>query len=104
LCGKARHGCPSTPLRAGRGAVAGGRFFGRPPRADSLRITGWRGGESADDSVLLICPNDHAAIHRCDAPLDYADLAFVFERERAAGGAAPGRGSGVGTAATPKAG
>ncbi len=41
-----------------------------------------RGGESAEDNMLLLCPNDHAAIHRCDAPLDYADLAFVFERER----------------------
>lgn len=27
---------------------------------------------------MLVCPNHHRAIHRCDAPLDWGDLALDF--------------------------
>jgi len=37
-----------------------------------------RGGEDAQENLMLLCPNHHAAVHRCDAPLDYFDLAFDF--------------------------
>lgn len=37
-----------------------------------------RGGEDKLDNMVLICPNHHSAIHKCDAPLDYKDLAFDF--------------------------
>jgi 5-methylcytosine-specific restriction enzyme A len=39
-----------------------------------------RGGEDELDNMVLICPNHHAAIHRDDAPFDYATLAFTFSR------------------------
>jgi hypothetical protein len=47
----------------------------------------WRGdkyrhdldsGEDSKENLVLICPNHHAAIHYCDAPFDYQDLAFAF--------------------------
>jgi 5-methylcytosine-specific restriction protein A len=41
-----------------------------------------RGGADILTNMVLVCLNHHAAIHRCDAPLDYADLAFVFARQR----------------------
>lgn len=41
-----------------------------------------RGGEDRFDNLMLICPNHHRAIHRCDAPLDYEDLAFDFGTHR----------------------
>jgi 5-methylcytosine-specific restriction protein A len=37
-----------------------------------------RGGEDSKENLVLICPNHHTAIHHCDAPLDYRDLAFDF--------------------------
>jgi hypothetical protein len=37
-------------------------------------------GEDELDNMVLICPNHHAAIHRDDAPFDYATLAFTFSR------------------------
>lgn len=37
-----------------------------------------RGGEDSLDNMALVCPNHHTAIHRLDAQLDYADLAFDF--------------------------
>lgn len=43
-----------------------------------------RGGEDTKDNLILICPNHHAAIHRCDAPLDYRDLTFNFGSHREA--------------------
>jgi 5-methylcytosine-specific restriction protein A len=43
-----------------------------------------RGGEDSKDNLVLICPNHHAAIHRCDAPLDYRDLTFNFGSHREA--------------------
>lgn len=43
-----------------------------------------RGGEDVLDNMALVCPNHHAAIHRCDAPLDYRDLAFDFQNFREA--------------------
>lgn len=43
-----------------------------------------RGGEDNKDNLVLICPNHHAAIHRCDAPLDYRDLTFNFGSHREA--------------------
>lgn len=41
-----------------------------------------RGGEDVLENMALICPNHHAAIHRCDAPLDFKDLAFDFQSFR----------------------
>lgn len=37
-----------------------------------------RGGEDTLENMVLVCPNHHAAIHRDDAPFDYADLTFTF--------------------------
>lgn len=37
-----------------------------------------RGGEDELENMVLLCPNHHAAVHRDDAPFDYADLAFRF--------------------------
>jgi 5-methylcytosine-specific restriction enzyme A len=41
-----------------------------------------RGGDDVLGNLALVCPNHHAAIHRLDAPLDYADMAFVFDTQR----------------------
>lgn len=41
-----------------------------------------RGGNDRINNLLLVCPNHHRAIHRCDAPLDYADLALNFGTHR----------------------
>lgn len=41
-----------------------------------------RGGEDSLQNMALVCPNHHAAIHRCDAQLDYVDMAFVFPSYR----------------------
>jgi hypothetical protein len=41
-----------------------------------------RGGEDSKNNLIIICPNHHTAIHRCDAPLDYKDLAFDFGSHR----------------------
>lgn len=38
-----------------------------------------RGGEDAMDNLVLVCPNHHRAIHRCDAPFDWDHYAFVFQ-------------------------
>lgn len=37
-----------------------------------------RGGEDALENMMLVCANHHTAIHRDDAPFDYATLAFTF--------------------------
>jgi hypothetical protein len=37
-----------------------------------------RGGTDALGNLVLICPNHHRAIHRCDAPFDFAHNSFVF--------------------------
>jgi len=37
-----------------------------------------RGGDDALANLVLICPNHHRAIHRCDAPFDFGCNAFVF--------------------------
>ena len=37
-----------------------------------------RGGEDRFENLVLVSPNLHAAIHRCDAPLDYERGAFIF--------------------------
>jgi 5-methylcytosine-specific restriction enzyme A len=37
-----------------------------------------RGGDDELDNMILICPNHHAAVHRDDAPFDYASLSFRF--------------------------
>jgi 5-methylcytosine-specific restriction protein A len=37
-----------------------------------------RGGDDALSNLVLICPNHHRAIHRCDAPFDFEHSAFVF--------------------------
>jgi len=41
-----------------------------------------RGGDDALENLMLLCPNHHTAVHRCDAPLDYLDLAFDFGKFR----------------------
>lgn len=37
-----------------------------------------RGGDDALSNLVLVCPNHHRAIHRCDAPFDFEHNAFVF--------------------------
>jgi 5-methylcytosine-specific restriction protein A len=41
-----------------------------------------RGGDDSRDNMVVICPNHHAAIHRCDAPFDFGDYSFVFAERR----------------------
>ena len=43
-----------------------------------------RGGEDSLGNLLLVCPNHHDAIHRCDAPFEYGDLSFHFGNWREA--------------------
>lgn len=43
-----------------------------------------RGGDDALDNLMLVCPNHHRAIHRCDAPLDWDDMAYDFGDHREA--------------------
>lgn len=38
-----------------------------------------RGGEDALSNLALLCPNHHRAIHRCDAPFDFREVAFLFD-------------------------
>jgi 5-methylcytosine-specific restriction enzyme A len=37
-----------------------------------------RGGDDALANLVLVCPNHHRAIHRCDAPFDFGCNAFRF--------------------------
>jgi 5-methylcytosine-specific restriction protein A len=37
-----------------------------------------RGGDDALENLVLVGPNHHRAIHRCDAPFDFECNAFVF--------------------------
>jgi 5-methylcytosine-specific restriction enzyme A len=37
-----------------------------------------RGGTDSLDNLVLVCPNHHRAIHRCDAPFDFEKNAFLF--------------------------
>jgi hypothetical protein len=39
-----------------------------------------RGGSDALANLVLVCPNHHRAIHRCDAPFDFVQTAFMFPR------------------------
>ena len=41
-----------------------------------------RGGADELHNMVLVCPNHHRAIHRTDAPFDWADSSFVFPRSR----------------------
>ncbi len=43
-----------------------------------------RGGDDDVGNLALLCPNHHRAVHRCDAPFDFADMSFDFggHRER----------------------
>ena len=41
-----------------------------------------RGGQDELHNMVLICPNHHRAIHRIDAPFDWADDSFVFPGKR----------------------
>jgi len=43
-----------------------------------------RGGDDALDNLMLVCPNHHRAVHRCDAPIDWADLTLDFGAHREA--------------------
>lgn len=38
-----------------------------------------RGGKDSISNLVLICPNHHRAIHRCDAPFDWEKNAFIFQ-------------------------
>lgn len=37
-----------------------------------------RGGIDAISNLVLLCPNHHRAVHRCDAPYDFERAGFVF--------------------------
>ena len=37
-----------------------------------------RGGDDALENMMLVCANHHAAMHRDNAPFDYATLVFRF--------------------------
>lgn len=37
-----------------------------------------RGGEDDLNNLVLLCPNHHQAVHRCDAPFDYKQKSFIF--------------------------
>lgn len=39
-----------------------------------------RGGKDEIDNMVLVCPNHHAAIHKCDTPFDYKEIAFIFPK------------------------
>lgn len=41
-----------------------------------------RGGEDGIENMVLLCPSHHVAVHRCNAPFDYGELAFVFTNHR----------------------
>lgn len=44
----------------------------------------WLSRGGADDicNLVLLCPNHHKAIHKCDAPFDYSDRSFLFPRHK----------------------
>lgn len=37
-----------------------------------------RGGNDALSNLVLVCPDHHRAIHRCNAPFDFEQWAFKF--------------------------
>ena len=37
-----------------------------------------RGGLDELSNLVLLCPNHHRAVHRCDAPYDFERRGFVF--------------------------
>jgi hypothetical protein len=37
-----------------------------------------RGGEDGLTNLVLLCPNHHRAVHRCDAPYDFDRRGFLF--------------------------
>lgn len=41
-----------------------------------------RGGYDTESNMVLLCPNHHRAIHRCDAQFDWNQLCFVFSSAR----------------------
>ena len=41
-----------------------------------------RGGDDVESNMVLLCPNHHRAIHRCDAQFDWEGLGFVFSPTR----------------------
>lgn len=41
-----------------------------------------RGGPDTLTNLLLVCPNPHALLHRCDAVFDFGDRAFAFGLRR----------------------
>ena len=41
-----------------------------------------RGGSDVIGNLVLLCPNHHRAVHRCDAPFDFGNAAFVFAATR----------------------
>ncbi len=40
------------------------------------------GGEDEMENMVLLCPSHHVAVHRCNAPFDCGELAFVFPNHR----------------------
>jgi hypothetical protein len=47
-------------------------------RAGIARQVGRR-GEDGIENVVLLGPRHHVAVHRCNAPFDYAEVAFHRE-------------------------
>lgn len=41
-----------------------------------------RGGSDTLDNLVLVSPNVHAAIHRCDAPFDFSSGTFLYPNHR----------------------
>ncbi len=40
-----------------------------------------RGGTDRLENLVLVCPNHHRVIHRCDAPFDFHSASFVFPKK-----------------------
>ena len=45
--------------------------------ADHVRWVS-RGGPDSIGNRVLLCPNHHRAVHRCDAPFDFGKMGFLF--------------------------
>lgn len=41
-----------------------------------------RGGRDVLSNMVLICPNHHIAVHRCDSPFDFEQFSFLFQNHK----------------------
>jgi hypothetical protein len=59
---------------------AGGRHAGPMAPISAKPTVRWisLGGPDEISNLVLICPNHHRAVHRCDAPFDFGQAGFVF--------------------------